>query len=213
MRKDKQARLDRFAKLIDDTIKAGDPHYMRVFEGAVWAALPQPSWCEKLQISDHTLRDLAKCSPIVATKTVNQEGKPTVLYRLGSVLHKSPRHLANIMACLYRAKYGVERVSRHNWGCLVGLANILPEGAQIEIFRAVLNDLPMFRSGVKCADPDSSHSMRYYEWLPIPLVRKYPDVALQVYIGAMQAAGKTPHPAVAALDPKSWPKFKSIGGK
>lgn len=212
MRKDKQERLDRFADLIAETINAGDPLSVMVFEGATWAALPQPSWCEKLGVSDRTLRDLAKCPPVVATKTVNDAGKPIVLYRLGSTHHQSARHVANIMTSLFRKKYGLEeRISRRDWGCLVNLARIWPEGAQVEIFRTLLADLGAFMAAVKAADPDCPHSVRFYEFLPIPLVRKYHDVALQVYISAVQAKGLKPHPSIVALYPKLWPKLKSVG--
>lgn len=212
MRKDKQERLDRFADLIAETIKAGDPLTMKLFEGFAWAARSQPAWCAKLKISDRTLRELAKCCPpIVSTKTVNEGGKPIVLYRLGSEPHKSPKHLANIMAKLFRQKYGVERVSRGDWGCLNGLAVVWPDGVQVEIFRTLLADLKVFMAAVKAADPDCPHSIRFYQWLPIPLVRKYPDIALEIYISAVQAKGQEPHPSLVALSPKLWPTLKSVG--
>lgn len=211
MRKDRQERLDKFADLIAETIKAGHPICVKLFEGAAWAALPQPAWCEKLAISDRTLRALAKCPPVVATKTVNEQGKPIVLYRLGSTPHESARYTANKMASLYRKKYGVERVSRHNWGCLLGLAGVWPEGVQVEIFRTLLADLKAFMAAVKSVDPDCPHSIRFYEWLPISLARKYPDVALEVYITAIQEAGQKPHPSIVALYPMLWPKLVLIG--
>lgn len=212
MRKDKQERLDRFADLVAETIKAGDPLSVMVFEGATWAAMPQPRWCEKLKITDRTLRDLAKCPPIVSTKTVNDTSTPIVLYRLGSTPHLSARHTANIMASLFRKKYDLEeRISRRDWGCLVNLARIWPEGVQVEIFRTLLADLDAFMAAVKAADPDCPHSIRYYNWLSIALVRKYHDVALDVYIGAVQAKGQKPHPSIVALYPKLWPTVKSAG--
>lgn len=211
MRKDKQERLNRFANLIAETIEGGDPLYVMVFEGAEWAALAQPAWCAKLGVSDRTLRDLAKCPPVVTTKTVNDAGKPIALYRLGSTPHQSPRHLANIMASLFRKQYGVERVSRRDWGCLVGLAGLWPSGIQVEIFHTLLADLKGFMAAIKAVDPDCPHTIRFYEWLPIPLVRKYPDVALQLYITAVQAKGQKPNPSIAALYPKLWPKLKSVG--
>jgi hypothetical protein len=192
-------------------IKDGGPSNVKLFEGAEWAALPQSAWCKKLGVSDHTLRSLAKLPPIVATKTVNAHGKPLVLYRLGSTPHISPRHLANKMASLYRLKYGRERISPREWGCLLGLAGYWPEGVQVEIFRTVLNDLKAFMAAIKCVDPDCSHSIRFYEWLPITLVRKYPDVALELYIAEVQAKGQKPHPSILALCPKLWPKLALVG--
>jgi hypothetical protein len=213
MRKDKQERLNRFADLIAETIKAGDPLYVQMFEGFVWVALAQPAWCEKLGISDHTLRDLAKCPPIVSTKTVNDEGKPLVLYRLGEKSHESARHLANKMAKAYREKYGIKRLRPSDWGCLVGLAGVWPDGVELEIFRSVLKDVGAFMAGVRWADPDCPHSIRFYQWVPIPLIRKYPHVALEMYIIGIQAAGQTPPPSIAALHPNIWPKHQLVFGK
>ena len=210
MRQDKQQRLDRFVDLIAKTIEVSDPSCTMVFEGAPWAALAQSVWCEKLGLSDRTLRDLAKCSPIVKTKTVNDAGKPIVLYRLGSTPHQSRRHVANIMASLYHKEYG-QRVSRHAWGCLIGLAEVWPDGVEVEIFRMLLGDLNGFMAAIKAVDPDCPLSIRFYQWLNIPLVRKYPDVAVQLYITAVQAKGEKPHPAIATLCPKLWPKLKSVG--
>jgi hypothetical protein len=211
MRKDKRQRLNHFANLIAATIKAGDPLYVKVFEGASWAALAQAAWCQKLGISDRTLRDLAKCSPIVSTKTINHAEKPLVLYRLGSTPHRSARHVANIMASAFRKRYGVERISRHDWGCLYGLAGVWPDGVQVEIFRMLLADLKAFMAAVKAVDPDCPHSIRYYEYLTIPLARKYPDVALELYIAAVQEAGQEPHPSIDALYPNLWPKQGLVG--
>lgn len=212
MRKDKQERLERFANLVAETITAAHPLTMKLFEGFAWAAMPQPAWCEKLEISDRTLRELAKCCPpIVSTKTVNEDGKPIVLYRLGSEPHKSPKHLANIMAKLFRQKYGVKRISPHNWGCLIGLAGVWPDGVQVDIFRTVLADFKAFMAVVKGIDPDCPHSIKYYEWLPIPLLRKYHSIALELYIAELQEAGKDPPPSILALLPKIWPKKGLIG--
>lgn len=212
MRKDKQHRLDRFVDVIAETVKVGNPLTMKLFEGFAWAAMSQPAWCEMLKISDHTLRELAKCCPpIVSTKTVNENGKPIVLYRLGSEPHESPKHLANIMAKLFRQKYRVKRISPHAWGCLIGLVGVWPDGVQIDIFRTVLADVKAFMAAVKGIDSDCPHSIRYYEWLPIPLLRKYHAIALELYIATVQEAGQQPHPSLVALHPKLWPKQGMIG--
>jgi hypothetical protein len=211
MRKDKQQRLDRFASLIEATIKAGDPRYVKLFEGFSWAAMAQTVWSNKLGISDRTLRDLAKCGTIVRTTTVNGDGKPVVLYRLGSTPHKSPRHIANTMAALYRKHYDVKRVPPRSWGCLVGLAGVWPSGVQVNIFRMLLDNLKAFMAAVKAADPDCTFTPRFYEFLPITLVRKYPDVALQLYVAGIQEVGQKPHASIVAMFPKLWPKQNLIG--
>jgi hypothetical protein len=212
MRKDKQQRLDRFTRLIADIIQAGDPITMKLFEGMTWAAMSQRTWCEALGFSGRTLRELARCCPpIVMTKTTNEDGKPLVLYRLGSEPHKSTRHVANIMASMYRQQYGVERISRRAWGCLNGLAEVWPDGVQVDIFRMLLADVGAFMAAVKSVDSDCPYSMRYYEWLAIPLVRKYHHIALQLYIQRIQEMGKKPHPSIHALLPKLWPTKGLIG--
>jgi hypothetical protein len=69
----------------------------------------------------------------------------------------------------------------------------------------LLADVGAFMAAIKSVDPDCPHSNRYYEWLVIPLVRKYHNIALQLYIDRVQEMGKKPHPSIHALSPKLWP--------
>jgi len=205
MRKDKQKRHARFVRLIEQFTSDQQTLDENVveFEGFVWATLSQDKWSELLGVSDKTLRELAKILPIVSTKT-QCNGKVIVLYRTGTKPHTSVRHTANVLAKIFRKKYGLKRIARHDYGCLCGLAEVWPDGVQVEIFKSVLRNFVEFRGGVKLAEPDSPYFERYYEFVPIRLVRKFHGIALEVYENELQATDKVPHAAIIALNPKKW---------
>lgn len=199
MRSDKSKRHAKLVSLVVE-LTAKSPFD---FEGFAWAALSQSEWASQLGISDKTLRDLAKLPPIVSTKTQIQD-KVVVLYRIGAGPHSSYRHIANILSKIFRDKYGLKRIPPHDYGCLVGLAEVWPDGVQAQIFKSVLRNFVEFRGAVKLAEPDSPHFDRYYDFVPIRLIRKFPDLALEVYENEIQANCKVPHPAIVALNPKKW---------
>lgn len=93
---------------------------------------------------------------------------------------------------MFCQKYDRKRVTRKDWGCLVGLADVWPDGFQTAIFKTVLDDLKAFIVGVREADPESKFYRRYYEFLPIKLLRKYPLIAVELHIIKVQATGAAP---------------------
>ena len=198
MRKDAALRQARLVTLIEDIISSKAGSETKEFEGFTWAMLPQSEWSARLKITSRTLRNLAKIPPIVAQRTVTPDRRPITLYRTGVPAACSAKKTANMMAKAFRQKYKVDHVSRGDWGCLHGLAEIWPEGSQVAILKAVLSDLPLFMSAVRIADPDSEYRERYYEFLPIKLLRKFHDIGLSVYLMKLQGEG-------GAL-PSSFPK-------
>ncbi|RWC59481.1 hypothetical protein [Mesorhizobium sp.] len=106
--------------------------------------------------------------------------------------------------------------TRHEFGCLNGLAEVWPQGMQVEIFEIVLDDWPMFVTGAKLAiDLLASQGQptvyRYYDYPSIGFIRRFPNIAVDMAVMKYQWAGKEPPAALKALFPKIWPK--KFGGK
>lgn len=210
MRKDKLNRQEAFAQAINDTISSGEPRTTCSFEEYRWAMRKQSQWGELLNISERTLRTLAKTLPIVSTKTKFGSCPPIVLYRVGSAPHQSHRVVAQMMQRAFKQKYSGWKYRSKDFGCLCGLAKIWPEGTQVEILRTVMNDMAAFKTRVKMIDEDSDFDIRFYEYVCIPLLRKFPDIGLEMYVMRLQKEGKQPPPSIKALSPSLWPKTQCI---
>ncbi|MCV2880366.1 hypothetical protein OE699_16155 [Sedimentimonas flavescens] len=203
MRKDKQQRHEELCALIKETV-AECP---KEFEGHTWAIRPQADWCELLGVSDRTLRDLTKIPPICTT-TTHVEGRKAVLLRLGTPEAKTDRHIANIMANIFAEKTG-RRPAGRSYGMLRGLAQNWPEGAQLAIFRCVLNEWSMFMAGVqleigRMIQEGEGGEHRRYKFPSISVMLRFHHIALEMYVMQLQEAGTLPPASVIALDPKLW---------
>ena len=204
MRTDKQKKHDAFVKLIIETIAAKEEPTTVEFEDFTWAAMKQEEWSKQLGFTTRTLRGLAKQPPIIRTKTTDASGTPVVLYRAGVEQHLSPRHLASIMAKIFRKKYGQRRTSRRNWGCLFWLAQLWPEGQQVAIFKHVIANWSEFMVGVKFVESSSRHAGKYYEFPVIALIRKHYKVAVDMYATMLQGTGQVFPPSLKALGSAVW---------
>ena len=213
MRTDKLVRHATFVQVIDEVIASKNPQTTRDFEGYMWAVMKQSEWSDLLEISDKTLRALAKISPVVSTKTKNGRGPPIVLYRTGAKPHESSRVTALKMKRAFRKAYPGWKYNSKDFGCLCGLAGLWPSGVQVDILRSVIDDMGAFKTRVKMLDPDSQFSIRFYDFVCLPLLRKFPEVGLEMYVMRLQKAGKPFPPSIAALYPHLVPKLTQIGGK
>jgi hypothetical protein len=210
MRKDRRDGIARFKALIAKKIA----HAPFEYQGENWVRLPQPQWCEELHTTDRTLREWAKAEGIVRRRIQTENEGTPVLYRLGDA-PSAPEHLASIMGKIYREKYGLIRLRSMQWGCLIdgkekevygrrqygcliGLAELWPAGEQIAIFKTVLHELPAFMTGVHQIEPDPDGEGRFYEWLPITLLRKHWQVAVQVHGMKVQEGGEAMSASLAA---------------
>lgn len=201
MRADKKKRFDRFVHeigvVIEDETAIGNVE----FEGYQWAYLPQAQWCSLLEVSGPTLRELAKHPPIVATKTVDSNGIPAVLYRLGDAPHGSFRHTANKMAIVFRKKLGISRIASEHWACLLGLAELWPQGLQVDIFRTVIAHWDVFMGGVGGYETEEDcelYAGRFYKYPLIPLIRKYPHIGVEMHIFELQGKKQKVPPSLVA---------------
>lgn len=126
-------------------------NYPRLFEGHLWAELPQQEWASIAGCAVATLRRIIAQAPFVRCQTHASDGsgKRITLLRTvatGEAAKPSPRHLANIMRRIWCERTGFDPGPR-GWGCLKGLAEEWPEGHQIEILKLALQDWPAFIAG------------------------------------------------------------------
>ncbi|TGS82730.1 MULTISPECIES: hypothetical protein [unclassified Mesorhizobium] len=118
-----------------------------------------------------------------------------------------------------------ERETRDDFGCLIGLAKVWPEGVQVEILEIVFANWREFMSGVKLvqhlereanrkikkADPTAKVTEvrgLFFEYPHIPTIRKYWKVALDMVTTHYQNTGKNPPPSFKALNPGLWKHLK-----
>jgi hypothetical protein len=176
------SKTDRLRELIAKTIEE-DPYE---FEGFEWAARPQDDWCARLDCSVATLRRLIAQPPIVRDRA-RVNGRIVTLLREGEPGPKTVRHLANTMSCIWRKRFG-RSVGRKDYGCLVGLAESWPEGYAVEIFKAALDDWPMFMVGVKgvIALEGGNGKELYLKYPSITVMRRFPKVGIELYVMQLQ---------------------------
>lgn len=164
---------------------ANDPEPIE-FEGHTWLALDQAADAATLGISDRKLRDMIKQPPIVKRRTTYADFVPVVLVRIGEPEPDNERLVARKMAGAFRTLTKRD-VRPSDFGCLMGLAEIWPDGKQVEIFKCAIYNWSEFMSCVQCADIDAGvpedhpYSARYYKYPVVALIRKYPQVAVDLY--------------------------------
>lgn len=118
---------------------------------------------EALQAKLDTLDTGAK---IIATKRI---------VRLGKLVARPDRH------------------TRREFGCMVGLTEVWPDGHQMDLFKMVLTRWPTFMAGVKYeAVMVESEFNRHLEFASVIVMRKYPQVALHMAEMEAQEGGTLP---------------------
>ena len=120
--------------------------------------------------------------------------KKTLLLRVGEAGPLTPRKIANHMANIWAKKYN-RRPGNDAYGCLVGLAEVWPEGQQVAIFKAVLANWSDYMSGVRLEQniaEDQGEAVKYLKWdYPvISVMRRYPTPAIEMYAMMLQAKQK-----------------------
>lgn len=196
----------KLGKLIADII-AAEPFE---FEGYAWAAKDQPAWAAELGISVSTLQRMIKKPPFVRSRTHDADGKMIALLRVGKPGPKTPRHLANIMAKLFKKKFG-KRPSDEAFGCLCGLAEVWPDGEQLDIFKTVLADWQGFLGVAKLvleiAEDQGLLTFKNlkFDYLPITLLRIdcVAAAAVEFHYTAVQHKKTTPH-CMKTKTPGNW---------
>ena len=100
---------------------------------------------------------------------------------------RTARHIANTMAYIWRKRFG-RSVKPKAYGCLIGLVESWPDGAQVEIFKLVLDNWPMFMTGVKLKIAAEGGQVRFLECPSITVMRRFHEVGLEMYIMQLQAS-------------------------
>jgi hypothetical protein len=187
------SKADALMQLIADKIATAPFH----FEGFDWCAMPQPDMAVELGFSVPTLQRLLRKSGNIVRERTHGPGETMVaLLRIGEPGPKTPRHLANIMAKIWDAKFGF-RPSDENFGKLVGLAEVWPDGCQIEIFKLIISKegWPDFMSCVKAEimvmeDAGEKVKFHFYKRPVVGVMRRFAAVAVEFYEMTQQANGK-----------------------
>jgi hypothetical protein len=207
LRADKAARHSQLCELIRLAIEQDGQEA----EGRTWAIKSKADWAELVGVSLRTIHTLIQIPPIQFLDTAAEisdasqthgDGQGMASSSLGSASRmkrvialridaiapgkvKPPKHLANIMANIFEDATK-RRPDRNAYGCLIGLAESLPEGFQVDVFRAVLRDWSGFMGLVKTAhhlETDGNPIVnRFYDHPVIPLIRKYHMQASDSYL-------------------------------
>ncbi|MEP9371167.1 hypothetical protein [Mesorhizobium sp. KR1-2] len=103
--------------------------------------------------------------------------------------------------------------TKREFGCMIGLAEIWPDGHQVEMFKMVLKRWPIFMAGVKWAavmeaETDEQVFNRHLEFPSVSVMRRYAHVAIEMATMDAQEKGKVPA-WLKALTPGIWPKPKA----
>jgi len=191
MRQDKSQRHARLQKLILQTIDGSLSGGMRLeFEGFVWAVRPAPEWAELLNVkSADTISDLIKIPPIQKDYT-QVDGKKALLLRVGPPAVPTPRKIANLMRGAFRQKTG-RYPKKEEFPLLKVLAEEWPDGLQVEIFKAALNDWVAFKAGVAIeiekmkANGEKAYH-RHHGYPSVSVICKFRHVALELYVMRLQ---------------------------
>lgn len=194
MRSDKAARHGRFCDMIRKTIDDDGQEK----DGYLWAVRPLADWADMLGVDKKTVERLCAVAPIQALRT-RVGGVSAILLRIeapggdNALERKRLRDLARVMEQVFFTKTG-HKLKPADFGGLNGLAEVWPDGFQIEIFKHVLADWDSFMSGAKLRSdvdqevngiPDPLKAL-FYKFPIIWPMRKYHMVAADAYLMHLQ---------------------------
>lgn len=163
--------------------------------GVEWAAISQSELARRLDISPATLKrhiiDQGLC-----TRSTSIDRRKRFLIRVGEPVADDPhKALAKVMSAIFRKRFPAKgMLNKREFGCLIGLAEVWPEGKQIDIFRHALKDWVAVMASVKIANdelPEEDQRSLFYDFPCIPVMRKFPEAVLEAWVLAKQAE----HPA------------------
>lgn len=201
-------KVEALRQLVASTI-ASEPFE---FEGFQWCALSQPDMAAKLGFSISTINRLIAKPPFVRD-TVQIKRRIVTLIREGVAGPMTPRHIANVMASLWRKRF--ERAATNDeWGCMLGLAQKWPTGHQIEIFKDVIREQswPEFMAGVQIEIAKISGKHGKFAHPTMSVIRRFADVAVEYHVMKLQEAGNM-KPKPISLKPGPNPALEAMKAK
>jgi hypothetical protein len=203
-----QAQLKKLVELVKEAL--ADPDKAHAYGGFTWVAYRQPDMAEELAVSISTLRRLIQHPPLVRDRC-SIDDKVWALLRVRTVGESVPviehKHAARIMEKIWREKTGRETCPAQ-FGLFMGIAQSWPQGEQVNIFRAALNDWPGFMVALKHVDMmaeikagklASLHAKRHYSFPHLGAMREHPDAAVEFYGSKLQKEEKPLPPIIEAL--------------
>ncbi|QKC85778.1 hypothetical protein EB232_33375 [Mesorhizobium sp. NZP2077] len=118
-----------------------------------------------------------------------------------------------------------ERETSRDFGCLIGLAKVWPDGAQVEILEVIFDNWTAFMTGVKYQqhlDREANRKLKevdptaklnqvralFFDYPHIPTIRRYWRVALDAVTTHYQTTKKHPPAGFKALNPGLWKHLK-----
>lgn len=155
--------------------------------------------------------------PPIQKDTIQIEGRKITLLRLGKAAAPNLRKIANTMAKIWREDVSKKPTGPNVYGCICGLAEDLPAGWQVEIFKHALKDWDGFCACAKLEIEIANYSaereydvftpdaltdhtlatarrfpgehlfLRYYRFPSITFLRKFHHVATDIWISDRQA--------------------------
>lgn len=187
MRADKQARHDQLCQTVENRM---EPEGQEL-HAKMWVLKSRAEWAALIGVSLPTLTELSKIPPLEKLVTI-KDGKKVMGLRVmvpGEKPTQTHRDLANIMGSMFK-KQTSNRVPRKQWGMLNGLAEIWPEGYQTKIFKWVISEdgwkyfnnfLKLHQGTINEELGKEQEKIRYYRHVSIPILRRYPYVASDIY--------------------------------
>jgi hypothetical protein len=134
------------------------------------------------------------------------------LLRIGEPDPPTYREIGNTLAAIYRQEMG-RKVTPLEAGCLIGLAEVWPDGYQKEVLKHSLKNWPGYMSYVGCfIDEQNAKSgsddlvKRYLKYCSLLVLRRFPQPAVMLYLDHLQYDQKTVPEAIKAFFPVAYPK-------
>jgi len=165
-------------------------------EDRIWANLSAEHIAKEIGVSVRHARRLYAENPFRHV-VKSLDGKKTTLVRIAHPSDLTPEDQARMMVKFWKNQIG-RTPSRHDFGCLVGIAKDLPTGTSYDIFRTVVLNWSPFMCGVKLAqnfgqyegdhfdpNPENFYS-RFLLYPNIGVIRRFIHVAVDLYMMALK---------------------------
>lgn len=180
------------------------PHYL---DGAMWAARPQAWWCDRIGISERTLRRYLKKPPF-QTLVAHVYGVKTTLIRVGKPLPPTKRLVQRHLMNIWRKR--VKAPSAKDYGLMAGLVDAWGLELAPSILHLVIDKWPAFMAGAKIEIEKlgTKGHIKYFTHPALSVIRRFAPVGAELYLMQQQeevAVKSFPlSPAQQASHPITW---------
>ncbi len=216
-------RLKKIVSLVQAEIAASP--YER--GGYSWAAVSMEEWAKRTGWSEKTVRNYFDRPPFYSEKAFVNDVRMKIIRVLspGEEAKKTPQRVANEMRKVWANRKidhaaiaaaaeagkpwktddliedGKVKVSPREHGCLVGLAEVWPDGHQMAILKCVLEDWTGFivlakMTAEAAQDAETGDTdlpvpgAKFFNHPTLPVVRKFAEAAVEFYLGKLQGSSE-----------------------